>query len=80
MSNHYSQRSINLHHDQVNAGRARRMQRQAERLQSFLTGRQEARLEYQCMLGVGFVCFCYLMIAPVVYLDYLTGILFQGVL
>jgi len=68
MSSHYSQRSINLHHDQVNAGRARRLQRQANRLQSFLSGREEARFDYKCMLAFGFICFGYINLATAVYL------------
>ena len=71
MSSHHSQKFFNLHYDQVEAGRARRLQRKAERLQDFLTGREEARLEYRCMLVFGFICFAYTMIATAVYLGYI---------
>jgi len=71
MSSHHTQKFFNLHYDQVSAGRARRLQRQVERVQGFLSGRSEARLEYQCMLVFGFICFCYTNIATAVYLRYL---------
>lgn len=71
MSSHHSQRNINLHHDQVSAGRARRLQRQANKLQCFLTGREEARFDYKCMLVFSFICFAYIEIATAVYLGYI---------
>ena len=71
MSNHYSQRSINLHHQQVNTGRARRLHHQANRLQRFLDGREEARFDYKCILVFSFICFAYTMIATVAYLGYI---------
>ena len=71
MSSHHSQKFFNLHHDQVNAGQARRQERQAERLQSFLSGRKETRFEYRCVLIFGFICFAYTMIATAVYLGYI---------
>jgi len=67
MSCHRSQKSINLHHDQINAGRGRRLHRQTERLQAFLNGREEARFEYNCILVFGFICFSYTAIATAVY-------------
>ena len=70
MSSHRSQRSIHLHHDQVNAGKLRRQQRQEERQQRYLVMRHEARLEYGFMLSLGFVCFAYTMIATAVYLRF----------
>ena len=71
MSSHHSKKFFNLHHDQVNAGRAKRLERQIERLQGFLSGREEARLEYNCILVFGFICFAYTMIATAVYLGYI---------
>lgn len=60
-----------MHHDQVNAGRAKRLQRQTDRLQNFLTGREEARFDYKCILVFSFICFAYTMIATVAYLGYI---------
>ena len=71
MSSHCSQRNMNLHHNQVDAGRARRLQRQADRLQCFLSGREEARFDYKCVLAFSFICFAYTMIATVAYLGYI---------
>ena len=71
MSNHHTQRWVNLHHDQVNAGRARRLQRQTGRLQCFLSGREEARFDYKCMLAFSFICFSYINLATAVYLGYI---------
>lgn len=71
MSSHHSQKFFNLYHDQVNAGRAKRLQRQAERLQGFLSGREEARFEYRCMLVFGFIWFSYMNLATAVYLGYI---------
>lgn len=71
MSNHHSKRAINLHHDQVNAGRVRRQQRQDERMQNYLIGWQEARREYWCIITFGVLCFSYAMIATAVYLGYI---------
>jgi len=68
MSCHRSQRSINLHHDQVNAGRTRHWQRQVDRAQDFLSTREQLRLEYDSMLVCGFICFAYTAIATAVYL------------
>lgn len=70
MSSHHPRKWFNLHHEQVNAGRVRRLERQAERLRHFLSGREEARFEYQCMLIFGFICFAYTMIATAVYTGY----------
>lgn len=71
MSSHHSQEYTNRHHDQVNAGKARRLQHQAERLQGFLAMRKQLRLEYNCVLVFGFICFAYTQIATAVYLGYI---------
>ena len=71
MSSHHSQRCTNLHHDQVNAGKARRLQRHAERLQGFLTVRKQLHLENNYILVCGFICFAYTMLATTVYLGYI---------
>lgn len=71
MSSHHKQRFFNLHHDQVNAGHLRKMERQAARLQRFLTGREEAQLEYRWMQIFGFICFAYMQFATVAYMWYI---------
>lgn len=71
MSSHHSQECFNLHHNQVTAGKARRLKHQAERLQGFLAMRKQLRLEYNCMLVFGFICFAYTMIATSVYLGHI---------
>ena len=71
MSSHHSQKCVNLHHAQVNAGRARRLQYQADRLKGFLIGREEARFDYSCMLVFGFICFSYTTLATAVYMGYI---------
>ena len=73
MSSHHSQRAFNLHHDQVAAGRVRRLQRQTDRLQRYLAGREEARAEYQCMLVFGFIGFAYIMLMTAAYMEYILG-------
>lgn len=71
MSSHHSQKTIKLHHDQVNAGRARRVQRQIDRTFKYLAGREEARMEYRYMQGFGFLCFAYTMLATAIYLGWI---------
>lgn len=70
MSNHHSQRSINLHHDQVNAGIVRRQQRQAGRMLGYLTRWAEARRDHLCVVVFSVLWFSYAMIASAVYLGY----------
>lgn len=70
MSSHHSQRWFNLHHNQVNAGRERRGQRQWERHENYMATRGEARREYGFMLCCGFICFAYIMFAIPAYLGY----------
>lgn len=70
MSSHHSQKSINLHHSQVNAGKERREQRQIKRHEAYLAMRSEARLHYNIVLVFAFIWFAYLQIAPAVYLRY----------
>lgn len=71
MSSHHSQECFNLHHNQVNAGKDRRWQRQVDRLQNFLAVRKQLRLEYSYILALSFICFAYTMIATSVYLGYI---------
>ena len=63
MSSHHSRKAINLHYDQIAAGRARRLQRQAERLQGFLSRRGQLRAEYNLTLLCSFLCFSYMTLA-----------------
>lgn len=70
MSSHHSKKWLNSHHDQVDAGRTRQLERQAERLERFLAGREEAQSEYRCMLIFGFICFAYTTLATALYLGY----------
>ena len=70
MSDHHSQKAINLHHDQVNASQARKLQYQADRLQNFLATRKQLRMEYNSSLVFGFICWAYTMFATATYLGY----------
>lgn len=71
MSSHHSQGSINLHHDQVTAGKARRLQRQADRRSAFLAMREQFRFEHNFVLVMEFICFAYTAIATSVYMGYI---------
>ena len=73
MASHHSQKFFNLHHDQVNAGKTRREQRQAERMQNFLATREQLCFEYNFPLVCGFICFAYTMFATATYLGYVIG-------
>lgn len=71
MSNHHSKKSINLHHEQVNAGKVRQQQRQDERHAGYLT-RFAAAQSYQLYVAVlSVICFGYTMIALAVNLGYI---------
>ena len=61
-------RLYSLHHDQINAGRDRRLQRHADRIHAFLTLREQARWEHRFPLLFGFLCFAYTMLATALYL------------
>ena len=67
MSSHHSQKSINLHHEQVAAGRDRGLRRQANRVQNFLVMRSRLRFEYNFTLVCGFVLFAYTTLATALY-------------
>ncbi len=71
MSCHHSQKTINRHHDQVNAGRIRKQQRQEDRHQRYLAIRDEATITNQLVTAFAFICFAYTAIASAVYLGYL---------
>ena len=71
MSNHHTQRAINLHHDQVNNGKARKEQRQADRMLNFLEMRKQLRFKHNFIMVCGFFCFAYIALATAVYLGWL---------
>lgn len=73
MSNHHTQRAINLHHDQVSTGRNRRLQRRVDRVQGFLASREEARFEYNCMLVCGFVNLVYTVSVIMAHMGYILS-------
>ena len=71
MSSHHSQEAINLHHHQVSAGKERRKEKQAERLQRYLTKRKDAVLQYNFMMCMTFLWFAYSQMAIPQYLRYI---------
>ena len=73
MSSHHSQKAINLHHDQIAAGKARRRQRYEDRLHSYLETCRQYRYDRNCILSFGFICFAYSMLAIPFYLKYVVS-------
>ena len=71
MSSHHTQKCLNLHHNQVSAGKARKEQNQMDRLHNFLEMRKQLRLEYNCVLSFAFLCFAYTTLATPFYLKYI---------
>jgi hypothetical protein len=71
MSSHRSQRTIDLHHQQVNASRARRQKKQESRWTNYINNSRQLRMEYNFMLVCGFICFAYIAIGIPVYLGYI---------
>lgn len=71
MSSHHSQKSILLHHSQVNAGRERKLQRRLERLSIYWMKREESEANVKTASIFGFICFAYSMIATAVYMGYI---------
>lgn len=71
MSSHCSQRTIDLHHAQVTNGKASREYKQAERLRSFLEGRQAVRYKQRWVMVFSFIWFVYINIATALYLGYI---------
>ncbi len=72
MSSHHSQKSVNLHHDQIAAGKARRLQRQSDRLYNFLEMKRQFRMGQNCTLVFSFICFAYLPLATAAYMWYIV--------
>lgn len=71
MSSHHTQKAINLHHQQVTAGKERRKERQSERLQRYLLQRKDAIWEYNFAMCMTFLCFAYSQMAIPQYLRYI---------
>ena len=71
MSSHHSQKAINLHHQQVSAGKERRKEKQAERLQRYLNQRKEAIWQYNFALFMTYLAFAYTQLAIPQYLRYI---------
>ena len=72
MSSHHTQRCLNLHHDQVNAGKAKRAQRQVDRVRAFLEERQQSQAEGRCVQGFSVLCSLYTLLATATYLRFLV--------
>ena len=71
MPSHHSQKSILLHHRQVNAGRERRENRRLERLGIYWMKREQGEMRVRTAMTFGFICFAYSMIATAVYMGYI---------
>lgn len=71
MSSHHSQKSINLHHQQLSGGRDRRTQKQIERQARYIAGGKEALRKYNIALIFGFGWFAYTQFATLAYLWYI---------
>jgi len=76
MSNHTTQRTINLHHKQVDEGRERAEVRCATRLNYFLSARESIRefvnTERQAMNFIEFCAFVSIAFITVSYLSWLV--------
>ena len=72
MSSHHTQKCLNLHHDQVSAGKARKEQRQVDRVRAFLEGRQQSQVEGRCVQGFSALCSIYTLLATATYLRFLV--------
>lgn len=70
MSSHHTKKAINLHHDQVNKGKLRKMQRHIDRITLFLNKGERARLEYNLIRVLVFWGFVYMMAVTLVFLWY----------
>jgi len=71
LSSHHSQKAMNLHHQQVSAGKERRKEKQAERLQRYLNQRKEAIWQYNFALFMTYLAFAYSQLATSLYLGYI---------
>ena len=73
MSSHHSQKSINLHHQQISGGRDRRTQKQIERQARYIAAGKEALRRYNTVLCFGFIWFAYTQFAIPAYLWYILA-------
>ena len=71
MSNHHTQKAINLHHRQVNAGRERKENRRLDRFSVYWLKREKGEANVRTASIFGFICFAYSMIATATYMGYI---------
>lgn len=72
MSNHRSNKSIQLHYSQVTAGRKRAFERAAERRQHYEAIIKDARTELTAKSFIGFCTFVSMVFITVTYTGWLT--------
>ena len=68
MSTHLTAKAVNLHHQQVNGGKARRVAKQAARREKYLAVKREFKMRERLVWGFAFLVFCYSMILTAVYM------------
>jgi len=71
MSNHCSNKSIRLHHQQVNAALDRKRERAQARMRDFQAHTREAVIQHRFILGMEYMMFVYIMIGVPLYLGYI---------
>ncbi len=71
MSNHVTQKAINLHYRQVNEGKMRRTARQIERKCAYIEDRTDKMFTNFCAQGFSIIMFTYSMMMVAVFLKYL---------
>ena len=70
MSNHVSSKSIILHHNQVNSGKARRVHSQEERIYNYMIRYIQTKTEHLVVSGFCALGIAYIAMAVPVYLGY----------
>ena len=70
MSNHVSQKAINLHHAQVDNAQARRGARRAQRVKAYRDQKKGHILQQHFAMFSDFTCFAYTEFATAYYLYY----------
>ena len=73
MSSHHSQKAIGLHHSQVQGGKDRREQDQADRVGKYTEAVRQHRFERNFQLVCGFICFAYTLFATAAYTGYIIS-------
>ena len=71
MSDHHSNKSIQLHHRQVDAARERRQLEADARMQYFLGLKHRFHMEHNFVLVCSFVFVAYINLATAVYLGWI---------